>query len=810
MRRLLRWPLRLLAGLVGLVIVVGVGLAGAGLYFAWRTLPVTEGHFALGADALSAPVTVRHDSNGVPMVEASSWTDAAAAMGWLHARDRLWQMETMRRLGAGRLAEVIGRPAASVDRFMRTLGLERAARAQWDGLDAETRAVLKAYAAGVNAFIADPPGGLPVEFRLLLHTPEPWTPTDSLLWQRLMALQLSGNWHQELLTARLLMRFDAAETAFLLRTEPDAPEPLTTAVRAESLPDAMLAGLAGITPPAVRPRLASNAWAVAPHRSRTHSALLAADPHLGFRAPILWYLARIHLPDLTLEGATVPGVPFMVIGHNGHLAWGLTTTHSDTADLYRERPGPDDGTYLRPEGPVSFQTRNETLRVRFAPDETLTVRETVHGPVLSDLDWGRFDTMRSDNTGEALALASVALRPNDHTPDALLRLNRARSVSEARAALTLWDAPQQNVILADAEGRIAMLSPGRVPMRAPDHDGLTPARGWTGDTDWQGWVARDALPATIDPPTGRVLNANNRVHPVDWPDPLARSFPEPYRARHLAAALVDEVMACPQDFDELQADATSPMAADLLPDMLAAVDAAETDPSHADAANALALLRDWDERVMDRDEPEPLLFAVWMETLTRRLFADELGAVFDTWAGRSRPLPVKRALAGDGDWCDDTGTRNQAETCPDIAAAALDDALGWIADELDGPLDELRWGDVHRVRMAHGLFGFVPGLGSLTAVGGETDGGDFTLNRGTPEGLEARRPLAHVHGAGMRMVVNLAEPARARFALATGQSGNPLSDHYRDRFEGWQDGRLDPIGPAQNGSGEDLRLILTP
>ena len=799
---MIRWSLRVVAVLVGLLVGAVAGLAGVGLVTAWRTLPVTDGPFALGPDVLSAPVTVRHDAHGVPLVEASSWTDAAAAMGWLHARDRLWQMETMRRLGAGRLAEVVGSPALPVDRFMRTLGLERAARAQWTGLDAETRAVTEAYAAGVNAFIADPPGGLPVEFRLTLHRPEPWAPTDSLLWQRLMALQLSGNWHQELLTARLLHRFDADETAFLLRTEPDAPVPLTSARAGglKALPDALLAGLVAATPEAVRPRLASNAWAVAPRHSASGGALLAADPHLGFRAPILWYLARITLPDVTLEGATVPGVPFMVIGHNGHLAWGLTTTHSDTADLYRERLGPDGETYQRPDGLVPFTTRAETLRARFAGTETLRVRETIHGPVLSDLDWGRFGGIRLDASGEVLALASVALRQQDSTPDAILRLNRARSVAEARAALAQWDAPQQNVMLADATGRIAMLSPGRVPVRAPGHDGLTPARGWTGAADWQGWIARDALPATIDPPAGRVLNANNRIHPVDRPNPLVRSFPEPYRAQRLAAALAAEPAADLHGMGDLQADAASPMAADLLPFLLAAVDAAESPPTHADAGDALALLRGWGVPVMDRARAEPLLFTAWMETLTRRLFADELGPVFESWAGRSRPLPIKRALTGEGAWCDDVGTADRVETCPGIAVAALDDALAWIADEVGTPLDEVRWGDVHRVRMAHGLFGFVPGLGALTAVGGATDGGDATLNRGTPAGLEAQRPLAHVHGPGLRMVVDLAAPARAKFALATGQSGNPLSGHYRDRFKGWQAGHLDPIGPAEPGA----------
>ncbi|MBB4285397.1 penicillin acylase family protein [Roseospira goensis] len=809
---MLKWLGRTLAVLIGLGVGAVVALVGFGVVTVWRTLPPAEATVALG-DALAAPVEVIRDAHGIPTIRAQSLRDATVALGYLHAQDRLWQMEAMRRLGAGRMAEVLGAPVVGLDRFMRTLGLYRAAEAQWTILDEETRAAARAYAAGVNALIADPPGGLPVAFRLAFHAPEPWTPVDSMVWQRFMGLQLSGNWHDELLTLRLLGRFDRDAVTTLMRTEPEARPAITTAAAGvptpTPLPDAVLARLAAATPAPVRPTLASNAWAVAPPHTASGGAMLASDPHLGYQAPIRWYLVRIETPDGVLEGATVPGVPFVVIGHNGRLAWGFTTTHSDTIDLYRERVSGGGATYERPGGPVAFVEREETIRVRFGADETVRVRQTVHGPVVSDLGWGPMQAAMQGPAGsEVLALAAAALYPDDTTPDALRRLNRAGSLDEARAALALWDAPQQNILLADADGRIAMVSPGRVPARAPGHFGLIPAEGWTGAMDWLDWVPRAALPETIDPPAGRVLNANNRIHPPGVPMPMARQFPEPYRAARLAARLAQMPAADVDAMAALQMDAVSPMAADLLPLLLEA--AAAGTPRHAEAPAALAALRAWTPPVMDAAAPEPLIAAVWMETLTARLFRDDLGEAYDAWARRPRPLPVRQAVTEDRDWCDDR-TTPASETCAAVVAAALDDTLAWIADETGGPALEARWGDVHRARIRHELFRYVPGVAWLTGMTAPVDGGPFTLNRGGHSGLDGSPPFAHVHGAGLRAVIDFgADPAggsvRGRYVIATGQSGNPLSPHYRDQFEPWRRGVLLEIGAgAPTGT-----LTLTP
>ncbi|MBB4264668.1 penicillin acylase family protein [Roseospira visakhapatnamensis] len=803
MRLFLRWTRRLVVAGLALLLLLVAGLAAWGVGAAFLALPRTAGTVALG-EAVSAPVTLTRDRHGVPVIRADTVRDATVALGYAHAQDRLWQMEAMRRLGAGRLAEVIGAPGLGADRFMRTLRIYRRAEAQIPHLAPETREALDAYAAGVNAFLETRPGPLPAEFQLTWLRPEPWRPADTLVWQRLMGQQLAGNWSRELLNARLLAHLkDPAALAFVTRTEVDDPQPITVTQASPVLFEPSLAALSRAIPPQGRARLASNAWAVgSAHSAPGVGALLASDPHLGFQAPILWYLARIETPGLTLEGATVPGVPFVLIGHNTHVAWGITTTHSDTQDLYRERPTGDGRSYQAPDGPRPFTTRVETLRVRLGPDQALTVRETRHGPVVSDLAWDALAEARATlPAGEVLALASATLAEADTTPDALLRLNQARDLDAARAALDAWEAPQQNVILADRAGRVAMLSPGRVPVRAPGHDGRLPAEGWTGAMDWRGWVPREALPRTLDPPEGRVLNANNRVHPTDWPHPLAVTFPEPWRAERLAERLraLDPGGTDADAMAAIQGDAVSPMAVALLPAMLETLEAGAV--THAEAPAVLDRLRAWDPPVMDRDRPEPLILAVWLEALTERLFADDLGPVFADWAARARPLPVLWALTEDPAWCDDRTTGDRVEECGPAVAAALDEALAWIAAESGGPVLAARWGDWHRARFGHGLFRFVPGLGGLTRLEVATDGGDFTLNRGSDAGWDDRRPFAHRHGPGLRMVVDLGPPACGRFVIATGQSGNPVSAHYGDRLRDWADGTLAPIGRETCGAG---------
>ncbi len=730
---------------------------------------------------LKAPVTVARDEYGVPRLVAANADDAYFALGFIHAQDRLWQMEMQRRLGAGRLAEVIGEKALPTDKFMRTLGLHQLAEQSFQLLVPEVRHALESYAAGVNAYLTHHSGPLPAEFLLLRFTPEPWKPADSLVWGRLMALQLSGNWWDKLLRARLLRLLPPAQVTDLWPAYPHGGP--TTLGLSDELLDHML----GAIPDSLRPRLASNLWVVSGDRSETGKPLLANDPHLDFQAPILWYLAVIEAPGLALSGATVPGVPFHLLGHNRRIAWGITTTSSDTMDLFIEKPA--GGGYLTPNGAAPFQVHDELIRVHGSSPVTITVRQTRHGPIISDLLGDRAD-------GQLLALSATALDPDDRTAQSFYRLNRAGNWAEFNAALEDFQSPQQNIAYADVDGHIGMVSPGRVPIRK-NGDGSLPRPGWSGKYDWTGWVPFDALPRVFDPPSGIIVNANNKVVPDDYPYLLTSTWPEPYRAERIIERLNERRRHSVDDMMSMQMDETSLMARELKPLLL------EFPPHGKRAAAAYAILKTW-SGVTSADLAAPLIFETWALRLQQELLSPWLREN----AGRFhslRPLFLKAVLSGRTVWCGAPGQRTPPD-CAQKVAEALDHALDDIARRYGADMSQWKWGEAHQAVFDAMLYRYIPVLSTMTRLSAATGGDDFTVQRGSF--LEAAPGVFHnVHGAGMRAVYDLADLDDSRFVIATGQSGSPLSPHWGDLLDPWRQGET--ITLPRDGSPPQV-LVLEP
>lgn len=746
-----------LLGRIAAFTALGLGLAAAAtIVWLSRALPVTEGRLSL--PGLQGTVTVTRDGRyGIPRIEAANAHDAYFALGFVHAQDRLWQMESQRLAGAGRLSETVGEATLPSDRMTRLLGLYRLAEQSLPFLDAEVMAALEAYSAGVNAWIDHHSGPLPPEFLLLGHRPAPWRPADSLVWGRIMAMQLAGNWHEELTRADLARTMSPERVDQLWPPYPSqAP---TTAVRA---PDALLAA----TPEILEPRLASNVWVINGARSETGQPLLANDPHLGFNAPILWYLAAIHTPDFSVTGATIPGVPFHLLGHNGHIAWGITTTHSDTQDLFIERPDGDG--YDGPGGPLPFATRKEVIKIKGGGQEVLTIRESRHGPIISDL-------LGERARGQILALASPAFQADDRTAQALYKLNHARDWHGFLTALRDFHAPQQNIAYADTTGNIGFLSPGRVPIRKGGQ-GLLPQPGWDGAHDWTGWVPFEALPRLFNPPAGRIVNANNKVVGEDYPYLLAAIWPEPYRAERIAAILDAKPRHGVEAMGRMQMDGLSMMAAEIKPLLLALVRPDDrTRP-------VVERLRAWDD-VMDRDRPEPLIFNAWLHRLqTAILDQGQSPRIFNYL----KPLFLNAALSGGNGWC-------EAEGCGGLVTGSLIQTLDNIEQAHGKDINSWRWGTVHQAWFEHGVFSHVPLLGPLTRLTIATDGDDFTVNRGSFDPDYPGHPFAHRHGAGYRAVYDLSNLDNSRFVIATGQSGIPFSSHYGDFLGPWRDGESIPI-----------------
>lgn len=425
-------PLRLaLAGVLLLLVLLVAGAGG----IVWLTLP--PGSQALKIAGLSAPVTIRIDRHGIPFIRAANLEDAATALGYLHARDRMFQMDLMRRAVSGRLSALLGPAALPYDEEMRTLGLAQHARETLATLPTSTRAMLTAYARGVNAWIAARGRFAALQF-VFFGAPRPWTPLDSLLWGETMSLSLSGNWHTELARFALLGHLPPDRILALWppshETTPIDASLANSLATASRFAAALLRVLPRFPAPFTEPETASNEWAVSGKWSATGAPLLAGDPHLGLDSPSLWYLVHIETPHTTLAGASAPGVPFVVLGHNRHIAWTFTDTGADTEDLFVETVLPD-GRYATPDGPEPFTVRKERIRVRGRPDVILTVRSTRHGPVISDL------AHRSG--ASVLALSMAGLAPDDTAAAGLLALDRAQTVAEAgQAAAEIGSRPQ--------------------------------------------------------------------------------------------------------------------------------------------------------------------------------------------------------------------------------------------------------------------------------------------------------------------------------------------------------------------------------
>ncbi len=749
-------------------------LVGVGFQYLRSSLPQTAGVIAL--PGLAAPATVLRDRDGVPHIYGQTLDDANFALGYAHAQDRLWQMEMNRRVAQGRLSEILGPAALDADRFLRTLGIQQAAARALAAMDTDTLKLLGAYAAGVNAFLATNTKPLPPEFLVLGVHPEPWRPVDSLAWLKLMALDLSTNWREELFRLQLASRLTPKQIAEIL-----PPYPGDRAVR---LPDlrALYAGLdnaattlAAYARQPLPEGAGSNNWVVSGARSHSGKPLLANDPHLGLSAPALWYLAHLEGGGVRVIGATFPGVPMVILGRNDRIAWGFTNTAPDTQDLYIEKVLDGGASYLGPDGPLPFVLREERIGIKGQADALLRVRSTRHGPVISDVLGPGAPKAAA---GHVLALAWVALADGDMTGRALARVGRVRDWAGFVEVMRDFHTPQQNIVYADVDGHIGFLAPARVPIRSPENTlkGLAPAPGWDARYDWQGFIPYDALPKQLDPPQGVIATANDKIVADDYPYWLTEGWIPPFRGDRIRELLALRQKHDMSSFAALQADDKSTYLAELLPLMLPHA------PRNAVTAPLIDALARWDFR-MQANRPEPLLASAWVRELTRLIYADELGDAFaKNW--QERPifmLNVLRDVDGQSRWCDDIDTA-AVETCPQRIALAFERALAATrAGDGGGPL----WGDRHIAVSEHRPFSKVPLLARLFELRVPVRGDTWTVDVGRLSIADNEAPFASHHAASLRALYDLADLDASVFMQSTGQSGNPFSPHYADLNSAW-------------------------
>ena len=770
----------------GLLLVIMLTVLALSIYLGQVTEPQVSGK--LSVQGLSGPVSVTRDRWGVPHIVAEAAdADAVFALGFVHAQDRLWQMEFQRRVAQGRLSEVLGEAALPQDKFLRTWGFERAARSILPALSPRSRALVSAYTRGVNAGMAQ--GKLPLEFRILGFTPEPWTDVDSVSWSKLLAYDLGGNWDDELLGQQVAQNLGADKLGEVLPPYPqDAPTILSAAelergARGQSsggginLPEVALHELRSQLAAARSlgfeqvPGKGSNDWVIGGQHTRSGKPILADDPHLALSAPMLWYLADIKGPTLHAIGASLPGLPAIVIGRNDSVAWGVTNVNPDVQDLYIEP------------STAPLTSRTEIIKVKGKPDVQLTVQESQHGPIISGVN------AEAAKLGARVALRWTALLPGDTTLDAFMGLNYARNWTDFTNALKSYVAPSQNFVYADTQGNTGYYAPGKIPIRQGSNwDGSLPVVD-DGQHEWTGFIPFEALPHTFNPADGLVVTANNKVVPDSYPYFLGniRNWAEPYRAERITELLSGRNGLTLGDVKTVQLDTVSLVWRNLKPYLLA------TRPDGDLSSQALELLRSWDGNERTESVP-PLIFEAWLTQL-QTLAQDELGL-----PNHVNSLAVLNALRTNSPLCAVNGQGDCAAWLTHSLKAAVTD----LSARLGSTPQDWTYGKLHRVANNHQAFGGVKAIGWIFNRSVATSGGTDTVNVARPD----PGTYQQTHGPSYRQIIDLSNMDSSVFVGTLGQSGNPIGAHYADQMRLWQRGEYIPMSsdPAAWGRTQVLRL----
>ncbi|HXX39368.1 MAG TPA: penicillin acylase family protein [bacterium] len=734
------------------------------------------------APGLRAPAGIWRDADGIPHVKAESAHDAFLAQGFVHAQDRLWHMEYDRRRAYGRWAEYAGPAAVAQDALYRRFRLGASARADYHAVSAEARAMLDAYAAGVNAFLATT-RTLPVEFRLLDVRPDPWKAWDSLAVFKVRHVDM-GPWQQKIWRARLLRHLGPALTAKLCPGTP--PNPMLIVPPGVPYhgpaPDGLdiLAVHAPILAAAGDPERGSNNWAVSGSRTASGKPLVAGDPHRALEVPNVYYQNHLACPEFDAIGLSFPGVPGLPhFGHNEHVAWCVTHAMADCQDLFIERFDRDDPARYSFRGESRpAEVVHETIQVRGAAPVEIGVTITHHGPVI----------LGDPRLGYAITLRDTATAGPNHTSETILPMLRAASVDELEQAMRTWVDPVNNFVFADRRGTIGYRTRGRVPVRAAANAWI-PVPGWDGEHEWQGMIPFEKMPAYRNPDTGWIATANSRITGSEYPYWLGLDFAPDFRTRRVVERLRALGRATAADMAGVHADRVSIPAAEWI-GILADVTVAD-----ASALGALARLRTWNG-VMNPPDAAPTIYAAFRERLMRDLFEPVLGPlVAEAFATVPGPGVVHMArlrslLPG---WVrDDDRTFLPAGTdWPAALRRAFERAVGELRATLGPDVDAWRWERVHVARPRHPISAVFPDAAALLDPPSVPAGGD-----GDTVQAASFVPAAGFEvtsGSVARYVFDLDEWSRSAWIVPLGASGHPGSPHYADQAQDWAALRLRPM-----------------
>ena len=843
-------------GLIGLLAIVVLLGGSGGFYFksylpntvAPKSFPQIDGTIPL--EGLDAPVDIYRDSMGIPHIYASTQHDLFFAQGYVHAQDRFWQMDVWRHIGAGRVAEMFS-SQVDTDKFLRTLGWAEIAEQEYEALAPEFKAMVNSYTDGVNTYLNDHnKEAASLEYAILgLLNPdykiEPWTPSNSLTWGKMLAYDLRGNMDDEIKRAILLKTLTPEQVAELFPSYPKdhpvivnqigggpsasaAPSSLAPQIPAETL--AALQQQATLLDELMGPYdngVGSNSWVVGGSRTATGMPILANDPHLAIQMPSIWYQIGLHCKPKTdacpydVAGFSMAGVPAVIIGHNDRIAWSMTNLGPDVQDLYIEKVNPENPNQYEVNGKwVDFETRKEIIKVAGGDPIELTVRVSQHGPVISEVfgvlknegdpDDEKFIAFK-DNTGITLPEHyAIALRWTAFTVSSSFvapwMMNTAQNWEDFREAARAARVPSQNVVYADVDGNIGYQAPGDIPIRK-NGDGTLPVPGWTDDYEWTGYIPFEELPYAFNPPEGYIATANNQVEPPGYPYLISNDYDLGYRADRIVAMIEN----APGKIDityiqKMQGDDYDGGAPALLPILFG---------MKFDASNlneALATLKNWDYQASSDSAPAAIYEVFW-KNLLAETFHDNLPERYfpnggDTW------FEITRNIAADPNsfWWDDKTTSESVETRDEIFARAFTKAIEELEEKFGKDQSAWKWGDLHTSTFKNGTLG-LSGVGLIEDLFNRgpfpTSGGSDIVNA-----TAWKAPLGYevTNVPSMRMIVDLGNLSNSVTVHTTGQSGHAYHEHYIDMAPLWANIQYYPMlwSAEQVTAQPEGHLILQP
>ncbi|MDD8018072.1 MAG: penicillin acylase family protein [Bacteroidota bacterium] len=772
---------KIIAGIALSFVVLMVVVFFALRYLLTKSFPEYDGTIA--ASQLSETVKILRDDFGVPHIIAKNEYDLFFAQGYVHAQDRLWQMDISRRAGEGRLSEVLGTSTIKFDKMLRTIGFRQLAEKLEQQLHPKSKEILQAYADGVNEFIRTHRGKLPVEFDMLNYTPEEWKPIHSIMITRLMAWELNISWHVDVVLGELVAKLGVEKAGKIFPTYPEnAPVIVDKNISQRSFPqlnnfvevESEFRNFFGTT----GTHIGSNAWAVAPQKSENGRAMLANDPHLGLGIPAKWYEIHLKGGDVDVAGVSLPGTPLVVIGHNKNVAWGLTNVMADDADFYLEKTdslGADK--YLFRGEWKDIETVYDTIAVKDSSSVPFVIHKTVHGPAINEIypleNFAQSNFITMKWTGYEMSDELLGI----------YGINTAHDWQSFLNGVKEFTVPGQNFVYADVNGNIGYHPGVRLPMRKNQNPTL-PFVGWTGENEWLGFIPFNQLPSSYNPAEGFIATANNKTsNSVKYH--ISNLWEPPSRIQRIREVLQSKEKLSVGDFKRLQNDYVSHFAKDVTPFILSAYrDKKISDPR---IETALSYFRNWNFTMTKEDVPTTI-FEVFFNHLIKNIYQDEMGdELFRQYIFLANiPYRVTLSLLNNADssWFDNITTPS-VETRDDIIQQSLNETVLDLTEKLGSEMKEWRWGRLHTLTLRH-PFGNIKVLATIFNIGPlEVGGSGTTVDNGE---YHFGEPYAMTLGPSTRQIVDFSDLNASLSVIPSGQSGQPLHQYYSDQTPLWSNG----------------------